>query len=194
MSRSVVVIAPPASLPVALEELKTQLRLEGDDGSQDHLLTNCLGSAVALFERETQTALVSRSLRLCLDAFPADGAPVHLAVPPTLAVTAVKHLDPDRVEQTLDPADYTADVNHHPGRVAPLDGAWPAAASMLGAVSIDFDAGFASAAAVPADAKNAVRMLAAHYYENAEATTTLQLRDVPLAVRTVLDLYRMPRL
>ena len=45
--------------------------------------------------------------------------------------------------------------------------------------------------AIPEDLKNAVKLLAAHFYENREASTTLNIKVLPMAVESLLSGYRM---
>ncbi len=203
MSRSVTTVTAPAESPVSVAELKLHMRLSGDDGSHDVFIANLIATATTMFERETGCALVRRTLALHLDQFPAatkdnPSAAIYLPKPPALQVNSVKYLDTDSVQQTLDPSVYQADVDHVPARVAlKPDQNWPETKRMLGAVSIEFVAGYGDpdegkAEDVPQDAKAAIKMLAAHLYDNPKAASELKLEAVPMAVSTIIDQYKMP--
>lgn len=43
---------------------------------------------------------------------------------------------------------------------------------------------------VPPDLKEAVAQLAAHFYENREAATDVQLKEIPFGVREIVGAYR----
>lgn len=53
---------------------------------------------------------------------------------------------------------------------------------------VTFDAGYDN---VPADLLHAIRMIVGHLYANREATSTMKLETVPMAVETILNRYRV---
>jgi uncharacterized phiE125 gp8 family phage protein len=58
-------------------------------------------------------------------------------------------------------------------------------------VEINFTAGYgALASAVPERLKLAIKILTAHYFENREALSTLDLKEVPLSVATLIADFR----
>jgi uncharacterized phiE125 gp8 family phage protein len=184
MSRSVTTITPPAELPVTVAELKDHLRLAGDDGSHDAMLAQHIEAAVQLLEHETNTAMVTRTLRLTLDEFP---PVIHLLRPPAAVIVAIRYIDDNGQQQTLPPEDYHANLDRLVGRVSPAYGkCWPTTRRQLGAVSVEFQAGYGVAADVPHDLKAAVKLLAAHYYDLPAAATSLNLNEAPYAVGAII--------
>lgn len=188
MTSSVTIITPPAEEPVNVDEMKGHLRLRGDDGSHDFLICNLIAAATQMIERDINRSLITRTLRLHLDQFP---RVIYLPKPPTISITAVNYLDTASQPQALDPADYHLDAAHTPARMEPAT-AWPDTKRLMGSVWIDYQAGYGTPSQVPPDLCAAIKMLAAHLYENPEATTTLKLEAVPMAVKTITDSYRMP--
>jgi len=133
-------VSPPAALAVSLATAKDQLRIEQDDTAFDALLTLWIeGITASEAEHITGRQFVNRPMRVVLDKFP--GA-IRLAAP-TYSVESVKYVDSDGAEQTLDPADYYADMITEPGYIMPASGkAWPATANQVNSVTVDFTAGY----------------------------------------------------
>lgn len=53
---------------------------------------------------------------------------------------------------------------------------------------VTFEAGYNK---VPADLLHAIRMIVGHLYANREATATVKVEEVPMAVETILNRYRV---
>ncbi|MEM8783072.1 MAG: head-tail connector protein [Planctomycetota bacterium] len=196
MSESLLTILPPDAMPTTVDRVKEQMRITGDDDSQDGMIERLIGAAVGMVERDTRRVLVTRTMRLALDDFPRKPpGVVHLPAVPVASIVSVKYLHAETgIQQTLSAASYRLDAAHEPGRLEPAHGeTWPAVRKMLGSVTVDFVAG-AAADELPEDLVHAIIMIAAHLYENAEATTTLDLKAVPMAVETILARYRRPTL
>ncbi|MDO9125489.1 MAG: head-tail connector protein, partial [Parvibaculum sp.] len=76
-----------------------------------------------------------------------------------------------------------------PPRVAAKRGqAWPMPATRLAGIAVDFTAGYGAAAAVPAPLKQAVLLLAAHWFENREPLGNGV--ELPLTVSALVARYR----
>ncbi len=183
---TLLLISGPAEEPVTLAEARAHLRL--DTADEDALLTAFITAARAALEGETRRAFVTQSWRLLLDDWP--GVTVRLPLAPVVAVTAVT------LEGTgaLDPAHYeTALAGDEPRLVAAR--AWPAPLHSVAGIAIDFEAGYGAAAAVPAPLKQAVLMLAAHWFEHREPVSLGGAPvEMPLAVAALVAPYRRIRL
>lgn len=188
-------VAPAAGLPVSLDEFKAHLRLgQGfpDDGSENALLDIYLRSATATVEAQTGKALVRRGFRLQVATWHRDGQLV-LPIGPVTAVDAISFVGPG-------------------GPVAVASGAWALAPGtgrqrLTGAgfgalppipgghvAELTFEAGFgATGATVPGDLRQAVLLLAAHYYEE-RAGEAGEVWPLPAAVRALLETQRPVRL
>ena len=114
-------------------------------------------------------------------------------------ISAVKYLDADGAEQTLNAETYHTDL---PGAAAsdflttqirpPADG-WPQTQSGTDkAVTVSYTAGYAAAAAdVPAAVNWALKLLAAHFYANRQGNET-GTDNIPGTYAALLSPYRKP--
>lgn len=133
-------ITPPAVLPVTLAEAKSNLRI--DDDAQDSLITAWIEGITSYAEHETGRSIINQGWRVTLDKFP---TAIELP-PPVYSVSSVEYLDPDGIEQTLDPADYIVDAVSEPGYVVPGVGkSWPETYDRINSVMVDVVSGYGPA-------------------------------------------------
>jgi len=177
---SLTLISPPAAEPVSLADLKEHLKISGN--AEDALLAGLLVAARQTIEARFQIAVMPQGWRLTLDAAP--DAPIVLPLSPVLSVDAVG-VERNGVTESLPPAAY----DYQTGNVGRVRVNAPAAPDGLGGVVIAFTAGWADAAAVPEAMKLAIRILAAHLYENREGEPA-----GPIALNAILAPYRQVRL
>jgi uncharacterized phiE125 gp8 family phage protein len=163
------VISAPAELPVSMAEAKAWMRIDHDE--ENLVISSVLAAATSWVEAQACRALVTRTYQLILDAFPDDGGAISLPMPRTIAVTNVKYRDAAGVLQSIDPATLQLDSVSEPGALHPApNGVWPAVEDgRVNPIEIEYTAGYGAAAAVDARAKQAVQLLAAHWFENREA-------------------------
>ena len=83
--------------------------------------------------------------------------------------------------------DYQVDVYSEPGWIMPGANGWPAIMDTINAVRVRFVAGYE---AVPPAIKQAVMLLAAHYYENRESVV---LDVKPTVLPQAVDALLYPR-
>jgi hypothetical protein len=210
------VVTPPAAEPVSTAEAKQHLRVDG--AYDDALISSLIGAAREMVEARTGRALVQATYRLTLDAFPllpntqyAPGNPnvvtpvVHNVWPldpsawaillprsPLVSVSSLAYYDVNGVLTTLAGSGYITDADSEPPRLVPTAGAsWPSSQYRPGAVRVTFVAGYASAAACPAAAKAAIKLLVAHLYEHREAVGE-SMTELPLAVDALADTLKVP--
>lgn len=156
---SLTLISPPASEPVTLAELKEYLKL--DSGAEDQLLAGLIAAARQVIEARFQLAILLQSWRLALDEAP--DAQVFLPLSPVLSIDAVGVMR-GSVTEALPLSAYDAQAGMI-GRVKLKQ------ASLYGesaALVISFTAGWANASAVPDPIRLAIKVCAAHLYENRE--------------------------
>lgn len=163
--------------PVTLAELKSHGRIVTD--THDDLLQDCLDAAIGQCdgpEGALNRAIGSQTWVWRLRDFP--GCRFELPLPRLQAVNSIKYRDADDVLQTVSSDLYRVHVNRPVGVVELVSGAsWPSVpVDRLDAIEIDYDCGYADAAAVPAGLKRAILQFALHLYRQPE----------PLVVGTIV--------
>lgn len=184
---------PPAVSPVSLELLKAQSVIKITE--DDLLAVHYLESATAWVERYTGRALIEQTWTLTLDAPPAYRAMGAILLPrvPVLSVTSVKSYSPTDVETAMSAVtDYAVDIASEPGRIVLRDGiAWPSGLRNHNGLVVTYKAGYGeSGESVPIDIRQAICLLAAHWYENREASINTDLTEIPFGVQSLVDSYR----
>ena len=158
-------VTAPTVEPVTLSEVKAQAVIGHD--LDDALLSVMISAAREHGESLTGRSWAPKTLEVVIDRFPASG--IDLPASPVTAVTSIKYLDADGVEQTMPDTDYYVDTDSLVGRVVPKD-AWPETADRLNAVRVRYTAGFA-AGSIPPALKQWLLIRVATLYEHREALT-----------------------
>lgn len=182
-----------AALPV--EDFKAHLRLGrgfAGDTVQDAVLESFLRAAMSAVEGRTGKVLISRQFTWSIPRWTSrerEGLPVG----PVTSVDEVALLDGDDVAAVVDPLLYRLEKDTHfpvlRGRsvglpMPPRDGS----------IRVRFTGGFGPGwDDLPPDLAQAVMLLAAHFYENREATG-LGAGCMPFGVTSLLQRYRPMRL
>jgi hypothetical protein len=176
--------------PVTVDELKLQCRIDGPD---EELLLADLGKAAReLVEHDCRRALIQRQFKLVADQFPYWGQLDRQSIErtsqatgvfygggilvrrcPVVSVDVFSYIDTTGALQTLasDGSAYITDVISEPGRIYPAYGiAWPISRWQNNALQITFTAGYGTTVStVPSRARNAIKMLASHWYWHRES-------------------------
>ena len=184
---------PEADLPV--DALKAHLRLGSgfaDQDLQEPVLASFLRAAVAAVEARTGKVLLARSFALTLTdwATPSDQV---LPVAPVSAVTQVERVTQEGTRSDLDLATLWLDRDSQTPRLRARGAVLPSVPAR-GSVVVHFLAGFAPIwDGVPADLRQAVLMLAAHYYEYRH-DTGLSDGCMPFGVSSLIERFRHVRI
>ena len=193
---AVTVVTASTAEPVTLKEIKAHLRV-GSTHEND-LLNDYAAAARDQVERWTGRALMPQTLRLTLQDFPTDDivlprSPVTSA---STNVTVKYFADGSTSLTTVSSSDYIIDHEHEPGRVVlKRDAAWPTETlKSRNPIQVDFKAGYADAASVPAGLKTAVRSLTANYFENREPVIigTIGFK-IPFTLEALLESFTVRR-
>ena len=137
-------IDPPPAEPVSLDETRRFLRLEHDE--DDGRVAQCVQAARERLEDYLGVAMIRRALRLEVAA----RACVHLPRWPVASVDAVQ-------ADGADAAEYHVDLRRRPSVVS---------VRAEESVTVDFTAGYGTDPGdVPAPLRQAVLLLAAHYFD-----------------------------
>ncbi len=178
------VVTAPASEPVSVDDLMDLANIDVKD--QPALLTGYITAARIMVDKDCERALMPQTLRLYMDAFP--GYEVFLERPPVQSITSIVYYDTDGTSQTWSASNYDSDLVSEPCRINPAYGkVWPFTRYKSNAVAVTYVAGYADAASVPETAKLAIKMLAAHWYQNRETTAAGQIpQEMALAYSSLV--------
>lgn len=210
-------ITPPATEPIALQDMMNFSRIDTDADviTMQAMITAAREEA----EKITRRQLITATWELRLDHFPGGcfiGAgpgnyygnkklipgrgqsdAIYLPMPPLQSVTTVKYLDYANVEQTLvENTDYMVDTYSEPARITPCYGeVWPVTYPVINAVRIVFVAGYGDDDTdVPESIRNWIKAMAGTLYENREtvfvAPNTVNMVELKF-LDGLLDNYRV---
>jgi hypothetical protein len=125
------------------------------------------------------------------------GGEILLPRAPVTVVNSIKYVDTTGATQTLDPTLYQVDpqADDRPVRILPAYGkVWPATRCQPNAVIIEFVAGYADAAHVPATIKLAMKQTLADWYNNRDSVVVdnrVAVQQLPNAAKMLLWDYRL---
>lgn len=150
--------------PVEIADLRDFLRIT--HAHEDVFLASLVNAARKWCEDVSGRQFVNASWKMSLDSFPTE---ILLYKLPVSSVTHVKYNDVDDVQQTLvENTDYEVDKLSEPSRIHAWPGlSWPSTNDHYHAVEVQWVAGHgATPGTVPQNYKQAVMILAGHWYEN----------------------------
>ena len=177
----------PTQEPVSLSEAKAHLRV--DHGHEDGRILGLIQAAREMVEEDAQVALCPQTLTIRLDAFPR--WEVQLRKCPVNSISSITYVDAYGTTQTLASSEYTLDAYSRPARLTPAyNEVWPATRHQINAITITATAGYTSPASVPAMAKQAIKMLVAHWFENAETVLIGTIsKEIELSYRAIISRF-----
>jgi len=177
------VVTPPTTEPLTLSEVKSHLRIDGN--YDDALLNSCITSARMYFESQCEISIASQELLLALDSF--DDI-VYLPRGPVQSVEDISYSDSENDLDSM--ADWIEDLVSNPARITPAFGqSWPATAEVVNAVQVSYTTGYSTPSMVPKLLKSGMLFYVAHLYENRSAVTDGDLKEVPMAVESIIQQY-----
>lgn len=132
---------------------------------------------------------VNRTFNIVMDGFPGSDYPVPLPLPPLSSIVNIGYYDSSGSTQTMASTDYlTYKPTNAQGYIKPrVSGTWPATQVRDDAVTIQFIAGYGTSTNVPHTIKQAVRLVAAHYFENPEAAISGVSREIDFGARVLMS-------
>lgn len=183
MSYQIVTTVEPVSECVTTDQLKAYLRLNTTD--EDSLLLGFVTSARQCFENLTNRVILATTFR----QYNSNLQQIYLYRGQVTSIIDWKYFDNTDALQVI--STFNQDINGIPGKVWIPFSAYPQSSLNLSPTNyVDFVAGYSTVDAVPKLIQTAIMMLAAHFWANREATTTLNLKDLPLGFKAVCDQYR----
>lgn len=186
--------AAPAG-PVPSDDVAAHLRLSfgfADDGAEDALIAVYLRAAVAAVEMRTGQALLARGFVLQVTGWDRRGR-LTLPVGPVAAIDAIRFVWPDR-SADLAPGEWALEPGTTRQRLGGAGGGALRAVPAGAVAELEFTAGHGAGwDDVPGDLRQAVLLLAAHYYENRQGDLP-ERGGLPPAVEALLAPHRPVRL
>lgn len=156
----------PIFAPVELAQFKRNLRIgtqDEDDDSQDLYLQEILDNVIDEVQTDIGRQLARATYTMYLDDFPSGDLPITLG--PVGAVNSVKYYNSSNVLTTMSSSDYLLDNVNLTARMRFLD-TYNVFSERLNGVEIEFTNGWATAAEIPKDMKDAIILLATDRYLN----------------------------
>ena len=179
----------PEVFAVSPSDLRHHLRIDARE--DDQLLLRLELSALAHIEDKIGAVLMSRTVTMSIDSFPIYEN-IQLPVQPATAVSSIVYRDENGNDQTLDDSQYHLNITGNFGEIAPAPGAqWPAVFEDKKSITIKYRAGYESPNEVPEPIRLAVMLLVGHWYEHREASSSSNLRDIPIGVDSLIAPYRI---
>lgn len=178
----------PAAEPLTRAEAKAFLRI--DHEADDVLVDALIAAARRTVEAATGRALLEQTWRFTRDAWPLSGVIAAPVAPVRAILSAVVTLQDGSTLAVPDgalslKADRAPALIHVDGARVPRPGP--------GGIALTIRAGYgATAADVPADLVEAVRLVLAHFYEFRDGSGEAQA--LPATVAALLSPYRLVRL
>jgi uncharacterized phiE125 gp8 family phage protein len=186
---SLILTTPPTAEPVSLAEAKAHLRVTHAD--DDSYISTLIISARRRIEARTGLRLMTQGWSQFMDSWPQDGL-VELRLTPVASVVDVITYGDTDTPATIDPAHYFLDATCNPPRVVFRRGRSPAAPGRRAkGIEVRVIAGFASAALVPQELKQAILLIVADQFANRGDEA---LRPLSPAVLDLINAYRVMRL
>jgi uncharacterized phiE125 gp8 family phage protein len=169
----------------AISNAACRLHCRVTTNDENALLDDYIESATDFAETYQNRCLRTSTWQAVYDYFPDE---LYLPNPPLQSAT-IAYLDSAGVSQALATTVYTVDAISQPGRIAlKYTQSWPVTYGQIAAVTVTFVAGYTSAALIPARTKQAIRIIASHWYENREPIVVgMAVNTVPLSVIDLLD-------
>ena len=187
------VITEPATEPLSLDDAKAHLRFYHEHEAD--LIRSLITAARQYCQTWTGKAFVTQELRLTRDCFPRYGDVIRIPRPPLQTLTpdatytdlGIFYTDVNGDEQELDASTYVVDTTAEVGRIGLAYGeTWPTdVIDQIGAVKVQYLAGYGAASAVPKTIKQAMLLLIGHWFVNREAVGNVG-GPVEMAVSSLL--------
>lgn len=187
---SLLIVTAPAEKPVTAQELKAHLRVTSS--AEDSVINDCLDTAIAMLDAEGElgAAMISQTWAETFFRVPPVGGDLALGLGPVSEISAVEYRDQAGAWHVADLADF--DLYDGGGRPFVRSRAWPSIGDFPDAIKITFVAGYgATASDVPAPLRQAIKLLAANFYEIREPVVLgVTPAEMPISVDRLIAPYR----
>lgn len=175
---------------ITLQDVKNHLRIRHD--AEDALIQTYLDTAIFHYEDFTGRIVNLAEFKCTLDSFPHRGKAIEIMRYPVKEIKEIKYVDTYGVDQVLALSDCRIDYSE-PARLAPAIGkTWSLTAPVIGAVTIKFDCGYVDATKLRPSARQAILMMAGHFYNNRESVVVGRVtNEVPQSARLLMEMDKI---
>lgn len=195
------VVSSATAEPVTLMELKSHLRVSTSTSytAENTYLNGLIGAARTYVEDVTWRKLMRQTWDMYLDQFPSTNE-IRLPFGKLQAVTSVTYVNSTGATTTFSTGNYSVDTKSRIGRVVLNSSAlWPSdILSPTNPITVRFRCGYGSsssatpAAKVPFALKQAIKIMAADFYENREYNIVARwVTKVPRGFDALVASYRL---
>lgn len=190
----------PSAEVVTLAEQRAQSRVTSIE--ENAMIIGYMIAARQTVERTCGNALLNQTWELLVDyGWPCEWDRycrirrtfIDLQIGPVRSIESITYIDADGATQTLAVDQYRGarlNIENRSGLVFPYYGvSWPVVQPRPECITVRFIAGFGTNPGdVPEPIRQAIRLLAAHYYENREPVNIGNVvSELPLSVRSLLS-------
>lgn len=188
---SLSVVTEPTSEPVALAEARAHLREPSE--ADNPTITLCLKAARERAERFTGRRIMPTVLRLTLDRFPCREIQLPGGALQSSTSVSIAYTNSTGGISTMASTDYNVDTYSEPPRITPIwNTYWPQHRIDNNAVRIQYTAGYADAASVPAGIKSAILLMTGTLYEHREDENIGNITSrLPISCEELLKAYHV---
>lgn len=183
----------PAAEPLTRAQCYLQERLTPTGSPlahpEDVLIDLYIASIRQWFETKTRRALITQTWTMTMDGFPSVGF-IEIPKRKLQSIASIKYIDEDGNQQTWDNSLYEVDIISDPGRVQPIeDETYPSTKATLGAVEIEFVAGYGAAGTdVNQTLILAMLLTFGHIYQNRESVVIGTIaQEVPQTAKDMIE-------
>ena len=184
------IITLPASEPISLDDARTHLRVDGDNGQATHyddaLIAAQLSAARSWVQDYLGYIVAPTTIEMALDAFP--DCPLALEGGAVQSIVSVSYIDIAGDEQSMSLSDFYLDDYSSQNWLVPKAGtSWPSALQVANSVKIRYVVG---ASYLDPMIRAAILLMLCHLYENRENNSTMQTHKLPFDVENCLCMKR----
>lgn len=185
-------ITPPAALAVSVADCKQDLKIESGFTMDDDLIESYIVAASKYASEVVGRKLINETIKVSIKNTCSNGS-VVFPFAPVSSVEEIQYFDSDNVSQTLTVSDFYLYNYDDKSVLEPKNNiVWPSIYNRKDAINITFVAGYgADNTNIPVTITRAIRLLAAHWYENRTASVVgVSITDLPFGIQNLLNSER----
>lgn len=187
-------VTPPVLTPLSDSDFEAHARATGQPIEQ---LSPYVAAATNYLEVISNRRFMTQTWKMFLDYFPGEGV-ISVPYSPLVSVAHIKYTDSSGAQHTFASSNYGVSTARTPGQIVlEYQRDWPTETLRnTDPIEIEFTCGWANQASVPTPIRQAVRMLASHFYEHREAVVVgtaaaVDEAELPLAASALIAPWRV---